>query len=122
MNDEINAIVIFAVTQGSQSDLNSGSSIERRHNIVTNSLERNSTARRQMATNSLERKRPSLTCNAGPMNNSVNCLPMVPVTCNLVQTVSPVIHPSQSVTTGVNQQTVFTGNSKVTNETSINDS
>ncbi|XP_011690987.1 PREDICTED: focal adhesion kinase 1 [Wasmannia auropunctata] len=107
---------------GSQSDLNSGSSLERRHNIVTNSLERNSTARRQMATNSLERKRPSLTCNAGPMNNSINCLPMVPVTCNLVQTASPVIHPSQSVTTGVNQQTVFTANSKVANETSVNDS
>ncbi|XP_039305531.1 uncharacterized protein LOC105205797 isoform X2 [Solenopsis invicta] len=104
---------------GSQSDHNSGSSLERRHNIVTNSLERNSTARRQMATNSLERKRPSLTCNAGPMNNSVN---LVPVACNLVQTVSPVIHPSQSVTTGVNQQTVFTTNSKATSETSINDS
>jgi len=56
------------------------------------------------------------------MNNSVTCLPMVPVTCNLVQTVSPVIHPSQSVTTGVNQQTVFTVNSKITSETSINDS
>ncbi|KAL0119696.1 hypothetical protein PUN28_007856 [Cardiocondyla obscurior] len=106
---------------GSQSDLNSGSSLERRHNIVTNSLERNSTTRRQMATNSLERKRPSLTCNAGPMNNSVNLLPMVPVTCNLVQTASPVIHPSQSVTTGVTQ-TVFTTNSKATSETSINDS
>ncbi|KMR04988.1 focal adhesion kinase 1 [Lasius niger] len=107
---------------GSQSDLNSGSSLERRHNIVTNSLERNSTARRQMATNSLERKRPSLTCNAGPMNNSVNLPPMVPVACNLVQTVSPVIHPSQSVTASVNQQTVFAANSKATSETPINDS
>ncbi|XP_032686536.1 uncharacterized protein LOC116851338 isoform X3 [Odontomachus brunneus] len=106
---------------GSQSDVNSGSSLERRHNIVTNSLERNSTARRQIATNSLERKRPSLTCNMGPMNNSVNLPPMVPVTCNLVQTVSPVIHPSQSVTTGVSQQ-VFAANSKATNETPINDS
>lgn len=75
-----------------------------------------------MATNSLERKRPSLACNVGPTNNSVNCLPMVPVTYNLVQTTSPVIHPSQSITTGVNQQTVFTANSKVTSETSINDS
>ncbi|EGI67695.1 Focal adhesion kinase 1 [Acromyrmex echinatior] len=107
---------------GSQSDFNSGNSLERRHNTVTNSLERNSTARRQMATNSLERKRPSLACNVGPINNSVNCLPMVPVTYNLVQTASPVIHPSQSITTGVNQQTVFTTNSKVTSETSINDS
>ncbi|KYQ47664.1 Focal adhesion kinase 1 [Trachymyrmex zeteki] len=107
---------------GSQSDFNSGNSLERRHNTVTNSLERNSTARRQMATNSLERKRPSLACNVGPTNNSVNCLPMVPVTYNLVQTTSPVIHPSQSITTGVNQQTVFTANSKVTSETSINDS
>ncbi|XP_036147458.1 uncharacterized protein LOC105833444 isoform X3 [Monomorium pharaonis] len=106
---------------GSQSDLNSSSSLERKHNIVTNSLERNSTARRQIATNSLERKKPSLTCNAGPINNSVNLLPMVPVTCNLVQTASPVIHPSQSVTTGVNQM-VFTANNKVTSETSINDS
>jgi hypothetical protein len=109
------------VLQGSQSDLNS-SSLERRHNMVTNSLERNSTTRRQMATNSLERKRPSLTCNAGPMNNSVNLPPMVPVSCNLVQTVSPVIHPSQSVTTGVNQQPVFAANSKIANETPINDS
>ena len=75
-----------------------------------------------MATNSLERKRPSLACNVGPINNSVNCLPMVPVTYNLVQTASPVIHPTQSITTGVNQQTVFTTNSKVTSETSINDS
>lgn len=107
--------------QGSQSDVNSGSSLERRHNIVTNSLERNSTARRQIATNSLERKRPSLTCNMGPMNNSVNLPPMVPVSCNLVQTASPVIHPSQSVTTGVSQQ-VFAANSKATNETPINDS
>ncbi|XP_014476576.1 PREDICTED: focal adhesion kinase 1 isoform X2 [Dinoponera quadriceps] len=109
---------------GSQSDVNSsGSSLERRHNIVTNSLERNSTARRQIATNSLERKRPSLTCNVGPMNNSVNLPPMVPVTCNLVQTASPVIHPSQSVTTGVSsQQTVFATNSKATNKTPINDS
>ncbi|KYN12384.1 Focal adhesion kinase 1 [Trachymyrmex cornetzi] len=106
---------------GSQSDFNSGNSLERRHNTVTNSLERNSTARRQMATNSLERKRPSLACNVGPIN-SVNCLPMVPVTYNLVQTASPVIHPTQSITTGVNQQTVFTTNSKVTSETSINDS
>ncbi|KAG5319541.1 FAK1 kinase, partial [Pseudoatta argentina] len=107
---------------GSQSDFNSGNSLERRHNTITNSLERNSTARRQMATNSLERKRPSLACNVGPINNSVNCLPTVPVTYNLVQTASPVIHPSQSITTGVNQQTVFTTNSKVTSETSINDS
>ncbi|XP_018403601.1 PREDICTED: focal adhesion kinase 1 [Cyphomyrmex costatus] len=106
---------------GSQSDFNSGNSLERRHNTVTNSLERNSTTRRQMATNSLERKRPSLTYNAGPINNAVNCLPMVPVTYNLVQAASPV-HPSQSTTTGANQQTVFTTNSKVTSETSINDS
>ncbi|XP_019888475.2 focal adhesion kinase 1 isoform X3 [Ooceraea biroi] len=107
---------------GSQSDVNSSSSLERKHNMVTNSLERNSTTRRQMATNSLERKRPSLTCNAGPMNNSVNLPPMVPVSCNLVQTASPVIHPSQSVTTGVNQQAVFAANSKTANETPINDS
>ncbi|XP_011647332.1 uncharacterized protein LOC105433628 [Pogonomyrmex barbatus] len=109
-------------SSGNQSDFNSSSSLERRHNIVTNSLERNSTTRKQIATNSLERKRPSLTCNIGPTNNSVNLMPMVPVTCNLVQTVSPVIHPSQSITTGVNQQMVFTANSKATNETSINDS
>ncbi|KYM92673.1 Focal adhesion kinase 1 [Atta colombica] len=106
---------------GSQSDFNSGNSLERRHNTVTNSLERNSTARRQITTNSLERKRPSLACNVGPMNNSVNCLSMVPVTYNLVQT-NPIIQPSQSITTDVNQQTVFTTNSKVTSETSINDS
>ncbi|KOX72079.1 Focal adhesion kinase 1 [Melipona quadrifasciata] len=86
--------------QGSQTDVSSGSSLERRHHIVTNSLERNSTTRRQMTTNSLERKRPSLSCNISPMNNSVNLPPMVPVTCNLVQTVGPVIHPSQTVTTG----------------------
>ncbi|XP_020291296.1 focal adhesion kinase 1 isoform X2 [Pseudomyrmex gracilis] len=108
-------------SQGSLSDLSS--SLERRHNMVTNSLERNSTARRQMVTNSLERKRPSLTCSPGPMNNSVNLPPMVPVTCNLVQTASPVIHPSQSVSTGVNQQTVFATNSKATCETpTTNDS
>lgn len=110
-----------ASTQGSQTDVNSGSSLERRHNIVTNSLERNSTARRQMTTSSLERKRPSLVCNVGPMNNSVNLPPMVPVTCNLVQTVSPIIHPSQSITTGVNQ-TVFAANNKVASDTPINDS
>lgn len=75
-----------------------------------------------MATNSLERKRPSLTCNAGPMNNSVNLPLMVSVACNLVQTANPVIHPSQSVTAGVNQQTVFATNSKTTSETPINDS
>ncbi|XP_043529654.1 focal adhesion kinase 1 isoform X4 [Frieseomelitta varia] len=103
--------------QGSQTDISSGSSLERRHHIVTNSLERNSTTRRQMTTNSLERKRPSLSCNISPMNNSVNLPPMVPVTCNLVQTVGPVIHPSQTVTTGINQQSVFASNNKTTNET-----
>lgn len=70
-----------------------------------------------MTTNSLERKRPSLSCNISPMNNSVNLPPMVPVTCNLVQTVGPVIHPSQTVTTGINQQSVFASNNKTTNET-----
>ncbi|XP_012152828.1 protein tyrosine kinase 2 Fak isoform X1 [Megachile rotundata] len=104
--------------QGSQSDVNSSSSLERRHHIVTNSLERNSTTRRQMTTNSLERKRPSLSCNISPMNNSVNLPPMVPVTCNLVQTV----HPSQTVTTGVNQQSVFASNNKTTNESATTDS
>lgn len=89
---------------------------------MTNSLERNSTTRRQIATSSLERKRSSLTCNVGPMNNSVNLPPMVPVTCNLVQTVSPVIHPSQSVASGVNQHTMFTVSSKAVNETPLNDS
>ncbi|KAK9307884.1 hypothetical protein QLX08_001945 [Tetragonisca angustula] len=103
--------------QGSQTDVSSGSSLERRHHIVTNSLERNSTTRRQMTTNSLERKRPSLSCNISPMNNSVNLPPMVPVTCNLVQTVGPVIHPSQTVTTGINQQSAFGSNNKTTNET-----
>ncbi|CAL7934600.1 unnamed protein product [Xylocopa violacea] len=108
--------------QGSQTDVSSGSSLERRHHIVTNSLERNSTTRRQMATNSLERKRPSLSCNISPMNNSVNLPPMVPVTCNLVQTVGPVIHPSQTVTTGINQQSVFASNNKTTNESATTDS
>lgn len=75
-----------------------------------------------MATNSLERKRPSLSCNMGPMNNSVNLPPIVPVTCNLVQTVGPVIHPSQSVAMGVSQQqSVFTAN-KSSNETPASDS
>lgn len=73
-----------------------------------------------MTTNSLERKRPSLSCNISPMNNSVNLPPMVPVTCNLVQTVGPVIHPSQTVTTGINQQSVFTNNK--TNENATTDS
>ncbi|CAK9830355.1 Focal adhesion kinase 1 [Anthophora retusa] len=108
--------------QGSQTDVSTGSSLERRHHIVTNSLERNSTTRRQMATNSLERKRPSLSCNISPMNNSVNLPPMVPVTCNLVQTVGPVIHPSQTVTTGINQQSVFASNNKTTNESATTDS
>nr|XP_031829306.1 focal adhesion kinase 1 isoform X3 [Nomia melanderi] len=106
--------------QGSQTDVSSGSSLERRHHIVTNSLERNSTTRRQMATNSLERKRPSLSCNISPMNNSVNLPPMVPVTCNLVQTVGPVIHPSQTVSTGISQQ--FAPNNKTANETATSDS
>lgn len=74
-----------------------------------------------MTTNSLERKRPSLSCNISPMNNSINLPPMVPVTCNLVQTVGPVIHPSQTVTTGINQQSVFTTNNK-TNENATTDS
>ncbi|XP_020723404.1 uncharacterized protein LOC100651181 isoform X2 [Bombus terrestris] len=108
--------------QGSQTDVSSSSSLERRHHIVTNSLERNSTTRRQMTTNSLERKRPSLSCNISPMNNSVNLPPMVPVTCNLVQTVGPVIHPSQTVTTGINQQSVFAPNNKTTNESATTDS
>ncbi|XP_076239601.1 protein tyrosine kinase 2 Fak isoform X2 [Calliopsis andreniformis] len=108
--------------QGSQSDVSSGSSLERRHHIVTNSLERNSTTRRQMSTNSLERKRPSLSCNISPMNTSVNLPPMVPVTCNLVQTVAPVIHPSQTVTTGISQQAVFAVNNKATTETATSDS
>ncbi|KAI4500693.1 hypothetical protein M0802_004285 [Mischocyttarus mexicanus] len=107
--------------QGSQTDVSGGASLERRHHIVTNSLERNSTSRRQMATNSLERKRPSLSCNMGPMNNSVNLPPIVPVTCNLVQTVGPVIHPSQTVAMGVSQQSVFTAN-KSSNETPTSDS
>ncbi|XP_026668383.1 protein-tyrosine kinase 2-beta isoform X2 [Ceratina calcarata] len=105
--------------QGSQTDVSSGSSLERRHHIVTNSLERNSTTRRQMATNSLERKRPSLSCNISPMNNSVNLPPMIPVTCNLVQTVGPVVQP---VTTGINQQSVFAPNNKTTNESPTTDS
>ncbi|XP_060821683.1 focal adhesion kinase 1 isoform X5 [Bombus pascuorum] len=108
--------------QGSQTDVSCSSSLERRHHIVTNSLERNSTTRRQMTTNSLERKRPSLSCNISPMNNSVNLPPMVPVTCNLVQTVGPVIHPSQTVTTGINQQSVFAPNNKTTNESATTDS
>ncbi|XP_078037265.1 protein tyrosine kinase 2 Fak isoform X3 [Augochlora pura] len=108
------------LVQGSQTDVSTGSSLERRHHIVTNSLERNSTTRRQMATNSLERKRPSLSCNISPMNNSVNLPPMVPVTCNLVQTVGPVIHPSQTVSTGISQQ--FAPNNKTVNETATSDS
>lgn len=62
-----------------------------------------------------------MSCNISPMNNSVNLPPMVPVTCNLVQTVGPVIHPSQTVTTGINQQSVFTTNNK-TNENATTDS
>lgn len=75
-----------------------------------------------MATNSLERKRPSLSCNISPMNNSVNLPPMIPVTCNLVQTVGPVVHPSQTVTTGINQQSGFASNNKPANETATTDS
>lgn len=75
-----------------------------------------------MTTNSLERKRPSLSGNISPMNNSVNLPPMVPVTCNLVQTVGPVIHPSQTVTTGINQQSVFAPNNKTANESATTDS
>lgn len=97
--------------QGSQSDLNVVSSLERRHHMVTNSLERNSTTRRQMATNSLERKRPSLSIGTG---NSVNLPPMVPVSCNIVQTKAPIIHPSTTISSEI-AQSVF-ANNKVVNE------
>lgn len=75
-----------------------------------------------MATNSLERKRPSLSCNISPMNNSANPSPMVPVTCNLVQTAAPIVHPSQTVATGINQQQVFSPNNKATSESPTTDS
>ncbi|XP_015607208.1 focal adhesion kinase 1 isoform X11 [Cephus cinctus] len=107
--------------QGSQSDVSSVSSLERRHHMVTNSLERNSTARRQMATNSLERKRPSLSCNMGSAGNPANLPPIVPVSCNLVQTITPVINPSQSVSPDVSQSSAFAMNNKG-NETPPNDS
>ncbi|XP_066593814.1 uncharacterized protein Fak isoform X2 [Prorops nasuta] len=107
-------------SQVSQSDGNQ-SSLERRRPIVTNSLERNSTARRQVATNSLERKRPTLSCNSSSLNNSVNLPPMVPVTCNIVQTVGP-IHSVQSVNTSVAPQSVFSTNVKASKDTAANDS
>ncbi|XP_043473033.1 focal adhesion kinase 1 isoform X3 [Leptopilina heterotoma] len=98
--------------QDSQSDSSAVSSLERRHHMVTNSLERNSTTRRQMATNSLERKRPSLSIGTG---NSVNLPPMVPVSCNIVQTKAPIIHPSTTLSSEV-AQSVFALNNKVVNE------
>ncbi|KAL7299431.1 hypothetical protein TKK_0007674 [Trichogramma kaykai] len=80
-----------SMERGSQSYLDSSggsgmSSLERRHQLV-NSLERNSTARRQRSTSSLERKRPSLSCAGSSMN-----LPPVPVACSIVQTKTPIIH------------------------------
>ncbi|KAJ8673206.1 hypothetical protein QAD02_004468 [Eretmocerus hayati] len=84
-----------SVDRGSQGHLdgNGMSSLERRHHMV-NSLERNSTARRQMATNSLERKRPSLSCSSS--GSSVNLPPVVPVGCSIVQTKAPIIHHNQT--------------------------
>lgn len=101
--------------------MNADLGVEKKHHILTNSLERNSTGRRQISTNSLERKRPFI-CNVGSINSSVNLPPMVPVTCNLVQTIGPVIHPNQSVSLGVNQQSILTSNNKTANEALTNDS
>ncbi|XP_031785611.1 focal adhesion kinase 1 isoform X3 [Nasonia vitripennis] len=104
-------------SQASQPDGSTISSLERRHHMV-NSLERNSTTRRQMATNSLERKRPSLSCNSG---NSMNLPPVVPVTCSIVQTKTPIIHQHQtSMATDISQSSVF--NNKLGKEVQSNDS
>ncbi|XP_048506565.1 focal adhesion kinase 1 isoform X4 [Athalia rosae] len=110
--------------QDGQSDVSCMSTLERRDQMVTNSLERNSTARRQMATNSLERKRPSLSCNKGPSSNPANRPPPVPVSCNIVQSITPVIHPGHVGTTNIASQnsSVFTAKSKTANETPPNDS
>ncbi|XP_033226318.1 focal adhesion kinase 1 isoform X1 [Belonocnema kinseyi] len=97
--------------QGNQTEVSPISSLERRHHMVTNSLERNSTARRQMATNSLERKRPSLSIGTG---NSVHLPPMVPVSCNIVQTKAPIIQPNATIPSEI-AQSVF-GNNKILSE------
>ncbi|XP_046474625.1 focal adhesion kinase 1 isoform X7 [Neodiprion pinetum] len=106
--------------QDSQSDVSCNSTIERRHHMVTNSLERNSTARRQMATNSLERKRPSLSCNMGIPGNLANLPPLVPVSCSIVQSATPVIHPSHVGGTAVANQSssMFAVHNETYNETS----
>ncbi|XP_043274761.1 focal adhesion kinase 1 isoform X7 [Venturia canescens] len=110
--------------QGSQTNMNAISSLERRHHMVTNSLERNSTSRKQVGTNSLERRRPSITTGSSATSSSRNPVslpPIVPVTCSLVQTIAPVIHPSQIITTDVSQQLGHSTNSsnrqQVMNET-----
>ncbi|XP_014212063.1 focal adhesion kinase 1 [Copidosoma floridanum] len=108
-----------SVDRGSQGQLdgNGMSSLERRHHMV-NSLERNSTTRRQMVTNSLERKRPSL--SSSPCGNLMN-LPPVPVTCSIVQTKAPIIHQHQSsLSTDITQSSMF--NNKIGKELQSNDS
>ncbi|XP_053593208.1 uncharacterized protein LOC103577529 [Microplitis demolitor] len=107
------------------------SSLERRHRMVTNSLERNSTAtRKQITTNSLERKRPSIPTMSTSMcttssstHNSVSLPPIpVPVSCNVVQTTAPIIHPNQMLTMDISQSPKFTNNSNDLAETQANDS
>ncbi|XP_074102045.1 protein tyrosine kinase 2 Fak isoform X2 [Cotesia typhae] len=109
------------------------SSLERRHRMVTNSLERNSTAaRKQITTNSLERKRPSMptmsasicTGSSSP-HNSVSLPPIpvpVPVSCNVVQTTAPIIHPNQMITMDISQSAKFTNNTNDLTATQVNDS
>ena len=107
----------FLTLKGGQSDGTNMSSLERRHQMV-NSLERNSTTRRQMATNSLERKRPSLSCNTG---NAMNLPPVVPVTCSIVQTKTPIIHQHQSsLAADISQSSIFSN--KIGKELQSNDS
>jgi hypothetical protein len=114
---------IDRVLPGNPNDTNSISSLERRHRMMTNSLERNSTARRQMATNSLERKRPSIP-GSGTPHNSISLPPMVPVSCNLVQTTVPIIHPNQMITTDLSHSIsgLCSNSSKISGESPHTDS
>ncbi|XP_058790088.1 focal adhesion kinase 1 [Phymastichus coffea] len=99
-----------SVDRGSQGQIdgNGMSSLERRHHMV-NSLERNSTTRRQMTTSSLERKRPSLSYGTG---NSINLPPVVPVTCSIIQTKTPIIHQQHqtSLSSDIGQNSIFKNN------------
>lgn len=107
---------------GSPADISSMSSLERRHRIVTNSLERNASGRKQIGTNSLERRRPSIPCSGSP-HNSISLPPMVPVSCNLVQTTAPIIHSNQMITKDLTQaSSIYTNNGKMLNDLPPNDS